>query len=251
MMARDHDRIEELLAVRVLDALDGDDVAALAGEMSEHEPDCAECRRLEAELNEVAAMLAFALDPQPVDPSMPERILSEAMTVPEAQVASADDVAADRSAARDQLAERRTHRRGRGWTALVAAAVAAALVVGGTVFLLPRRTESVTTNWAQTVVRFRGQNGELAMAYEPGETGAVFWGRGLPDPGPGKTLEIWMFRGDTPISSGCVTTTDGRVAAFEPVDLSSAELMAVTVESAKCPSAPTSQPILTAPLTLA
>ena len=251
MMARDHDRIEELLAVRVLDALDGDDVAVLAGEMSEHGQDCAECRRLEAEMNETAAMLAFALDPHPVDPSMPERILSDAITVPEAQVPAAEGVATDRAAARDQLAERRSRRRGRGWTALVAAAVAAVLVVGGTVLLRPGRTESVTTNWAQTVVRFQGQSGELAMAYAPGETGAVFWGRDLPDPGPGKTLEIWMFQGNTPISSGCVTPADGRVAAFEPVDLSSAQLMAVTVESVQCPAAPTSQPILTAPLTVA
>jgi anti-sigma-K factor RskA len=249
MIAREHDRIEELLAVRVLDALDGDDLGTLVAEMAEHGPNCVECRRMETELNETAAMLAFALDPDPVDPSMAERILSEAIAVPEAQ-GPAPSVAADRAAGRDVLAERRSRRRGRG-TALVAAAVAAVIVVGGLVFIRPGRTESVTTNWAQTVVPFQGTSGELAMAYTPHETGAVFWGQGLPDPGPGKTLEIWMFEGDTPISSGCVTPSDGRVAAYEPVDLGSAQLMAVTVESTKCPSAPTSEPILTAPLTVA
>jgi hypothetical protein len=250
MNARDHDRIEELLAVRVLDALDGGDVAALDSEMDEHGPDCAECRRLEIELNETAAMLGFALDPQPVDPSMVDRILAETLTVPDATEAPTTEAPADR-AGRDEVAERRRRRGGRGWTALVAAAIALVVIVGGFVVVAPERTQPVSTNWAQTVVQFQGTSGELAMAYSPDQAGAVFWGQGLPDPGAGKTLEIWKFEGKTPISGGCVSPVDGRVATFEPIDLSSAQLMAVTVETTDCPSAPTSQPILTAPLTVA
>jgi hypothetical protein len=250
MNARDHDRIEELLAVRVLDALDGCDVAALVSEMAEHGPDCEECRRLETELNETAAMLGFSLDPQPVDPSMVDRILAEPLSVPEAPEAPTTEAPIDR-AGRDEVAERRRRRRGRGWAALVAAAVALVVVVGGLVVVAPERTQPVSTNWAQTVVQFEGTSGELAMAYSPDQAGAVFWGQDLPDPGPGKTLEIWKFEGKTPISGGCVSPVDGRVAAFEPVDLSSAQLMAVTVESTECPAAPTSEPILTARLTVA
>jgi Anti-sigma-K factor rskA len=249
MISRDHDRIEELLAVKVLDALDGDDVATLTSEMAEHGPDCPECRRLEAELNETAAMFAFALDPRPVDASIADAILAEAVALPEAE-----EPTADVRFQRDEVAERRPRRgrgQGRRWTALVAAAAALVLVAGGAVVLAPDRSQSVTANWAQRVVQFEGKSGELAMAYSPGANGAVFWGQRLPDPGPGKTLEIWKFEGKTPISSGCVTPVDGRVAAFEPVDLSAAELMAVTVESADCPAAPTSAPILTAPLSVA
>jgi hypothetical protein len=253
MISRDHDRIEELLAVKVLDALDGEDVATLTSEMAEHGPDCPECRRLEAELNETAAMLALALDPQPVDASIADAILAETVALPEAE-----EPTADVAFQRDEVTERRARRgrgqgRGRGprWAALVAAAAALVLVVGGAVVLVPDRSQSVTANWAQRVVQFEGKSGELAMAYSPGENGAVFWGQGLADPGAGKTLEIWKFEGKTPISSGCVTPVNGRVAAFEPVDLSSANLMAVTVESAACPAAPTSAPILTAPLSVA
>jgi anti-sigma-K factor RskA len=243
MISRDHDRIEELLAIKALDALDGDDVATLTSEMAGHGPDCPECRRLEAELNETAAMLAFALDPQPVDATIADAILAETVALPEAEEATSDV-----PVHRDEVAERRA-RPGRGWAAaLVAAAAALVLVVGGAVVLVPDRSQSVTANWAQSVVQFEGKSGELAMAYSPGESGAVFWGQGLPDPGAGKTLEIWRFEGKTPISSGCLTPVNGRVAAFEPVDVSSAQLMAVTVESAGCPTAPTTQPILTAPL---
>ena len=49
MSPRDHTRIDELLAVRALDALDGPDVEELERLLADH-GDCAECRRLEAEL---------------------------------------------------------------------------------------------------------------------------------------------------------------------------------------------------------
>jgi Anti-sigma-K factor rskA len=252
MISREHDRIEELLAVRALDALDGGDVATLAAEMAGHGPNCAECRRLEAELNETAAMLAFALDPRPVDASMADRIVAEAVTLPEAD-RSSSEVGPEPGPAdeRDEVGERR-RRLGRGWSALIAAALALVLVVGVAIIVPAGPTQPVNANWAQSVVRFQGEGGaQLTMAYSPGQTGAVFWGRNLPDPGAGKTLEIWEFEGKTPISAGCVTPADGRVASYEPVDLSSANLMAVTVESADCPAAPTTAPILTAPLTVA
>jgi hypothetical protein len=100
-----------------------------------------------------------------------------------------------------------------------------------------------------TIVAFQGERGELAMAYTPGERGALVWGAGLPDPGGGKTYELWMIEGGNPVRGACLAPTDGAVAAYLDADLSSAELMAVTVESAECPSAPTTNPIFTAELT--
>ena len=74
-MIRDHALIDELLAIRALDGLDGDDATVLERELAAH-GDCDECRRLEAEHAEVAGMLAFALDPRPVDDGMVDRIVA-------------------------------------------------------------------------------------------------------------------------------------------------------------------------------
>jgi hypothetical protein len=57
-----------------------------------------------------------------------------------------------------------------------------------------------------------------------------------------------MFEDGEPISGGCLAPTDGSVAAFVDADPSSAQLMAVTVESADCPGAPTTDPVFTAEL---
>jgi hypothetical protein len=104
-------------------------------------------------------------------------------------------------------------------------------------------------SWAQRVVTFDGEgDAELAMAYVPGQSGAVFWGDDLPDPGAGQTYEIWMIQGETPVSGGCVTPTDGRVALFVDANVSEAELMAVTLEPEVCPDAPTGDVVLSVPL---
>lgn len=145
----------------------------------------------------------------------------------------------------DELEERRA-RTGpaRGWRAVVGVAAAFVLLVGGVALIRTTGSQDVSTNWAQTVKTFEG-DGELAMAYIPGTSGVAFWGEGLPDPGPGNTYEIWMIDDETPISGGCVTPVDGRLAAFVDADIGTAEQMAVTIEPASCPGAPTSDPIQT------
>jgi hypothetical protein len=50
------------------------------------------------------------------------------------------------------------------------------------------------------------------------------------------------------VRGACLAPTEGAVAAYVDVDLSSAELMAVTVESTGCPAAPTTDPLFTAEL---
>ena len=55
-------------------------------------------------------------------------------------------------------------------------------------------------------------------------------------------------RDGNPVRAACMTPTDGAVAAHLDADLSSAELMAVTVESTDCPAAPTTDPVFTAEL---
>ena len=237
MMQRDHDRIEELLAVRALGGLDGEDLATLEGELEAHGPDCAECRRLERELDEVAGALAFALDPVPVDATMADAILRQ-----------------DRGAAgADELTVRRDARRGpmRNLTAIAGVAAAVVAIVVTLTVVQPGARPVTRANLAQRVVHFEPSHGldaNLAMAYSPGEPGAVFWGSDLPALGPDEAYEIWMIEGDTPTSGGCVTPTEGRLALHVDAEIGATELMAVTVESTDCPSTPTTEPVLIAPL---
>ena len=228
MSARDHDLIEELLALRALDGLDGDDDALLNAAMAAHGADCETCRRLEVEFAETAAMIAFGLEPAPVPEDMADRI-----------------VAARRSSERGGEIAREAARGRRGaWAAL--AGVAAAFVLIAVLFAVVS-PGAAPPSTASTVVRFQGTPGELAMAYTPGKQGAVFWGQDLPDPGPGKVYEIWTIRTDEPpVSSACVTPTDGRLAAVVDAGVSASNVVAVTIEGSDCPSAPTTKPVYAA-----
>lgn len=228
-MTLDHTTIEELLAVQALRGLDGDDIETLARERASH-GDCEECRRLEDDFTETAGRFAMALDPEPVDPAMVDRIL----TPP-----AGDDVSRRR--------EGRAHHR---WRAVVAVAAALAVIVVAASVLRPSATAPSIASPSQQIVTFEGDPGagNLSMAYTPGRPGAVFWGTDMPALGEGQVYEIWMFQGGTPIGSGCVSPQDGTIAASVDADVGSSELMAVTVEDAACPGAPTTTPILSAEL---
>ncbi len=247
MSLRDHQAIEELLAADALDALDPQDRARLERELAGH-GDCEECRRLEVEFRDIAGRLAFTLEPVAAHPTAADRILERARGLP--PVPLPPPAAHERP---DELARRRGGP-GRRVSTLVGVAAAIALLVGAFA-VVANRTGGTTVASAspeQTVVRFTptgSGEGELAMAYTPGQPGAVFWGSGLPDPGEGKAYEIWMITGDHPVSGGCVRPVDGSVAFSVDANVSSADTMAVTAEPGGCPAAPTGVPVLTAPLT--
>lgn len=227
-MTRDHALIDELLAIRALDGLDEDDAARLDRELTAH-GDCDECRRLALQHAEVAGMLALALEPRPVPEQMADRILAETQT-PGATTGTPDRITARRDA-----------RLGR-WQAAFGVAAAVAIILA---FVLATRPGVVVP---RRIVAFEGAPGELAMAYTPGERGALVWGAGLPDPGQGRVYELWLFEDDRPVRGGCFAPTQGAAATYVDADLSSTELMAVTVESTACPDAPTTEPLFTAEL---
>jgi hypothetical protein len=261
MRRPDHERIEELLTPRVLGGLDETEERELRDAMTSHGTDCAECRRLERELTEVAALLPLALDPLPVDPTLPDRVLA---AVPRREVSRAqgDGPAAESTTPLtpvDEVAERRARARPRSRTARlwasiagVAAVVAAIVVLAATVVRSP--VEVTRAEPAGRVVRFEPTrdpvDGRLVMAYAPGERGALLWGR-LPDPGEGHVYEIWMIEDDTPTSAGCARPLDGRIALFVDADLGSTDTMAVTVEPTACPPQPTGPVVVAAPLAAA
>ena len=230
-MTREHALIDELMAIRALDGLDDDDATRLERELAAH-GDCDECRRLEARHAEVAGILAFSLDPRPVDEGMADRILAE----PQRPSATA-------AAPVDELSARRDARLGL-WQAAFGVAAAVALVLA--IVLATRPDAGIAV--PSTIVPFEGDTGELALAYTPGERGVLVWGTGLPDPGEGRVYELWMIEDGDPVRGACLPPTGGVVGAYVNADLSSAELMAVTVESSDCPEAPTTDALFTAEL---
>jgi hypothetical protein len=240
-MTRDHSLIEELMAVDALGGLDDGDRAMLARERAGHDADCSECHTIEAGFAETAGRFAFALTPEPVDDAMLQRI----MDVPRERTVDVDGTPGSPG---DELSTRRA-RRPRAWQAMVAAAAVVAVVVVSFATLRPSTT-GVQASSAQRLVPFTGETeGTLAMAFTPGEPGAVFWGSGLPDPGSDKVLEIWMIEGDEAVSGGCVTPIDGVIAVKVDASIGTTDTMAVTAEPSDCPATPTTDPILLADLT--
>jgi hypothetical protein len=235
MTERDHTVIEELLSVDALGGLDDADRALLDRERAAHGA-CEECASLETEFAEVAGRLGMSLEPVAVRDGMVEDILREPGR------ASGDDDApipivgpAPRTSG--------------AWRALVAVAAAFMLFVGGWVVRSVTAGDDGGQLRASKFVRFEGENGTLAMAYEPGKPGVVFFGSDLPDPGDGRVYEIWMIQGqDAPVSGGCVRPEDGRVLTYVDANLGATDQMLVTVESDACPGAPTSDPVLSASL---
>jgi hypothetical protein len=247
MTFRDHSTIEELLSVQVLGGLDADDREVLYREMAAHGPDCPECRRLRNELGDVAGRLSFALEPVPIRRELEEETLALARmqgdTVPLRRVRG--------GRAGLWLARRRAHKPRLLLSRLVAAGLALATFVAG--WTVRDLTAGPSFDFATaTVVSFQaqpGKPGNLAVAYHPGKAGAYVFGSGLQAP-PERTYELWTFQNGTPIRATCLQPrSDGTVIAYLDTNLSASQQMAVTVESPSCPSAPTTQPILTADLT--
>jgi hypothetical protein len=257
MNAGDHDRIEELLSIRALGGLDPADEAVLDRLLSEHGASCEECGVLRDEYAEVAGRLAFALPPAEPREGLEDELVALA-TGAAAHGARAAALAARRTALPTPLDDRRPDARRRGdgrpWRALAAAAVAVVVFAAG--WLARDVAESPGPTLADArVVTFHvpggagSPAGELAVAYRPGADGALLLGSGLPSPGRGRVLEVWLIRGDRVTRGACVQPADdGSLARFIDAGLGSTSTMAVTVESARCPSAPTTEPILTADL---
>jgi hypothetical protein len=231
---KDHTRIEELLALDALDGLDGGDADELRRALHDHGPACPECASLRAEFAETAGLLAFALEPEPV------RLAVEAGRLTGASAA-------------DQPTSLASHRRRRP-SLLAAAAVAAALVIGGIAGanLAERRGTGASDLAAllaepgTRIVRFEGSSGAVAMAVSADGSRSYLVGRDLAAPPADKVYEVWSITGTTPTSIACITPTNGSIDETLQTSLAGASVVAVTVEDASCPSAPTTDPILTA-----
>ena len=103
-----------------------------------------------------------------------------------------------------------------------------------------------------TLSNGQGTGGNLSVAFEPGTRGVYLLGSDLAALPSGKVYEVWKIEGGTPVRGACFRpTANGSFFRFLDTDISTTQVMAVTVEPATCSSAPTSEPFLTATITQA
>jgi hypothetical protein len=234
---RDHELIEELISVRALDGLDPDDEAALASAMASHGEACPDCLRLEREYAEVAGRLAFALDPESPRPGFEDRVVAAATREPVMPLPPAVGGDAGGGTART-------------WRLPPLMAVAAAIVLFVAGIGVGRfvTDEGAAVPEGARVVAFDGESdGRLAVAYPPDGQGVYLLGFGLETLPEDEVYAVWMLQDGMPVPATCFApSAEGSVFAFVDASLGTSEAMAVTVEPASCPSAPTTEPILTA-----
>jgi hypothetical protein len=235
---RDHGWIEELIVVRSLGGLDPEDEHELHREMVEHGAECSECRRLEAEYagyEEAAGRLALALDPVPIREGLEDEVVASVLGGQPMTLATPRQLRRSRRQPTPLL------------RSLVAVAASLVLFAIGWAAGALTSGDDVSVPPDARVVQFEGEGGAtLALAYRPGDRGVYLVGSLDPRPGD-ETYELWTFRGDTPVRGGCFRPgADGSVFEFLDAEIEPTPLMAVTVESASCPSAPTTDPILIA-----
>ncbi len=265
MSTTEHERIEELLAVRALGGLEPGEVDEFDRLRTEHGLDCEVCARAEVQFDEIAGRLGFALGPVAVPDGMEDALLARALDErPAGAEAPPADELARRRTARTGPARRRPGRLARALTAaaavivLVAGAFVGGFVVGGggSNGGTQQALAGLLAHPDTQVVRFTAtQGGNLAVAYRPGQERSFVFGTDLGPVPAGKQYELWLFPpgGGNPAPGPTFDAPSPGTAVVVPVaaDPSQSVLMAVTVEKAGGVGQPTTKPVFTAPISTA
>ncbi len=227
----------------VVDALEQDERDAFEA----HRAVCSACSREVAEFCETVPRLAVLAAAPPPPPALRQSILAGLTEVRQLPPLHGD-VLQERPGA-DELALRRSSRRARVLSVLVAAVSVLALALGGTAYSLARQqqapvagasadTSLLAAPDAQLVPLVLGNGARVSFVVSKSQNRALFVGGDLPSPGLGKTYELWTMRDQT-------ATPDNLVAGGEDVSqwfhgpISSATGMAVSIEDAGGAAQPT------------
>lgn len=252
----DHDDVHDLAALYAIDALD----AAEAEEFARHLPGCTRCQQEVAELRTAGAALALAVA-TPLPPGLRQRVMDDIarqpqIPAPPAAGSTSAPAAADPAAVVPLDAARRRPRSLR--PRLLAAVAAAVVVLAGAVGALAvvrgggsggdDRTAAEAAFAAvqaapdaRTLVLAGGEPGTaVQVAWSAVQDRAVLLADGVPDPGAGRTYELWRIDAGGPDPAG-LFDPDGSGAAGLVVPLDGGEPSAwgVTVEPDGGSPAPT------------
>ena len=187
----------------VLDALDRGELEAF----EQHRSVCATCSREVAEFCETAPRLAVLAAAPPPPPALRAAILSGLGQVRQLPPLHGD-VRQERPGGTDELALRRSSRRARVLSVLVAAVSVLALALGGTVYSLARSQQApvagpaadtalLSAPDAQIVPLVLANGAQVSFVVSRSQNRALFVGGDLPSPGLGKTYELWTMHGST------------------------------------------------------
>lgn len=215
------DDIHDLTALYIVDALD--DLERRRYEA--HLPDCPDCRR---ELDEL-------------QPGFEAYVMASVEPVP----------ASVKAAVMAGIESKRPHRRFGGWAAGVAAAAAAISVVvavglGGD----PDIAEQVYA--APDVVVLEVENApfpgtEIVYSREVGRV--LFTADQLPDPGEGRTYQLWLIDEEGPSSAGTFLPEDGETVVVLEGTAEPGYTVGLTIEPAGGSTQPTGEVLVAQPLT--
>lgn len=253
-----HRLIEELIAARSLSGLEEEEQRELVREMNRHGPDCSECRRLLTDYAEVGGWLALSLDPLPTSPEEEERLIRAARSSRTQEIEGVTEVRQVEPAEPAERAEQGIPSAPtalfvplRRW--LTAAAVAAALAVGGLVgySIAPgasgeqQRFLAFVSQPGTRVASFPSTGGQkVAVAFRSGGREAWILGSGLKAPPSGKVYELWFRESpDSPMRpGGTFVPSDGDVLSPARVGVAF-DTLAISVEPRGGSKSPTTSPV--------
>lgn len=226
-----------------VDALEADELEAFEA----HRAVCPTCSGEVAEFCETAPRLSVLAGAPPPPPALREAILSGLDEVRQLPPLHAD-VLQVRPSAVDELALRRSSRRARVLSVLVAAVSVVALALGGVVYSLTSRQAPVASALSDTsllaapdarILPLVLANGaQVSFVVSKSQNRALFVGGDLPSPGRGRTYELWTKRGE-------IITPDNLVAGGVNVSqwfhgpISESTEVAVSIEDAAGAARPT------------
>ena len=227
--------LHHLAAAYVLDALDDAERRAF----EDHYPTCEICGQEVTEFRSTAAHLAAAAAVMP-PVALQQRVMAEIATTrqmaPQPGAAPADELAA---------------RRNRRFASVLAVAAAVILLVGASVFIVSSRGGSAIDDVVAApdaqVVQLEGETGSVRIVWSQSREQLAVFGNDLPDPGEGKTYELWGILGDDGVQSvGRFDPVDGTVRQVADIGDVDPTAWGITIEPAGGSPAPTTDIIFLA-----
>lgn len=229
--------------VYAVDALETDELEAFEA----HRTVCPACSREVAGFCETAPRLSVLAAAPPPPPALREAILAGLAAVPQLPPLHGHALQ-PRPHLVDELALRRSNRRARLLSVLVAAVSVVALALGGTVWSLARPQQAPVAGAAadssllaapdaQIVPLVLANGAQVSFVVSKGQNRALFVGTDLPSPGRGKTYELWTLRGTTATPDALVAG-GSDVAQWLHGPISGSTGVAVSIEDAAGASTP-------------
>ncbi len=242
----------------VVDALDPDEL----DEFEAHLAACPTCRQEVVEFCETAAELSLLASAPPPPPALRESVLSSIVGVrqlpplegnprralpsdeePEEEPLPPAALARTEAPVVDELALRRSSRRARVLSVLVAAVAVVALALGGTVWGLVRQQQppvaagpSADTSLLAApdakIVKASLDNGaQVSFIVSKAQNRALFVSGDLPSPGADKTFQLWTLKSGAPTPDNLLGG-GSDVAQWFHGPISGSDQLAISIEPA-------------------